>query len=177
MDERLTARLRDVAAGEAARRVAMRLLATRPRTQHELSRKLRDRGHDARAIRQALDRMVAIGALDDAVFCERFTRGRLARGHGAGRVLTDLLARGVDRRTAERAIRQVSQEEAIRPAEQLERLIRRRVSVGAGLPADVRRRRLLSFLARRGFRGRQVQKAVQAALEGDPAHSGAVSGL
>jgi len=164
LDDAQAERLRASAEAEAAYRVATNLLAVRARSSGELERKLRERGHDARAIRVALDRLQASGALDDAAFSRHFAAGRLVKGHGSARVLTDLLARGVERRVAELAVREAGRDEGIRAADQVERLIQRRAALGRSLAVGVRRRRLLSYLARRGFRGSRVRELVERAL-------------
>ncbi|HWP37665.1 MAG TPA: regulatory protein RecX [Gemmatimonadales bacterium] len=165
LDSARMARLTEAADAEASRRVALLVLAAHPRSEFELVRKLRDRGHPERAIRAALERLRAAGTLDDARYAEAFARTRLARGHGASRVLSDLLRRGVDRRTAERAVAAVEQQERVEPDQQVRRLLERRAASVSGLPPRVQRRRLISFLARRGFRGREVRALIEAALE------------
>ena len=164
LNDAQAARLRDVAAAEAAHRVATRLLAVHPRTEHELGRKLRERGHPEAAIRSALDRLRVTRALDDEAVSRRFAAGRLLKGHGPSRVLSDLLARGVERQGAERAIQEASQEEGVETDAQVRRLLERRVRSVAGLAPEVQRRRLLAFLARRGFRGREIQALVSRSL-------------
>jgi regulatory protein len=158
------ARLTEVADAEAAHRVALFVLAAHPRSEFELVRKLRDRGHPEPAIRAALDRLRATGILDDQKYAEAFARSRLARGHGTSRVLSDLLRRGVDRRSAERAVATVEQEERVEPGAQVRRLLDRQVRSVRDLPPRVQRRRLISFLARRGFRGREVRALIEAAI-------------
>jgi len=70
----------------------------------------------------------------------------------------------VERRGAERAIQEASQEEGVETDAQVRRLLERRVRSVAGLAPEVQRRRLLAFLARRGFRGREVQALVSRSL-------------
>ncbi|HXV86608.1 MAG TPA: regulatory protein RecX [Gemmatimonadales bacterium] len=156
--------LRARAEVDGAWRVATSLLAARARSAGELERKLRERAHHPEAIRAALDRLRASGALDDGAFSRQFAASRLGKGHGASRVLSDLLARGVERRVAERAVKEASRDEGIRSADQVERLIQRRAAVGRSLPVAVRRRRLLSYLARRGFQGGRVRVLVERAV-------------
>lgn len=149
-------RVRRAVDGEAAYQVAVRLLATRPRAANELLRKLRDRGHGPQAAAEAVGRLESRGVINDEVYAQHFVRVRAGRGHGPGRLLTDLLARGVDRRVAERAIAAVSAADGVEPLVQARALAEKRAAQTAGLPPTARRRRLLAFLARRGYRGREV---------------------
>jgi regulatory protein len=100
------------------------------------------------------------GLLDDAAFAEHFARVRMARGHGRGRLLTDLLARGVDRRVAERAIDGVLAAEGVDELEAARELARKRIGQLGGHPREVVFRRVVAYLARRGFRGREVRELV-----------------
>ena len=164
LDQAGVTRLRDAAEMEAAHRVATRLLAVRAHSEFELGRKLRERGHAAEVIRPALGRLRRAGVLDDLAFSRQFAASRLARGHGPARILADLSFRGVDRRTAERAVDEVGRDEGVQAGDMVRRLIERRAPSVRGLPAQVQLRRLLAFLARRGFHGRQVRRLVEGAL-------------
>jgi regulatory protein len=145
---------------EGARRVALRLLATRPRAIHDLKRRLRDRGHEPRAIDDSVQRLQDAGLLDDAEFARHFVRVRNPRGHGPSRLVHDLLVLGVDRRVAEQAVQQVAQAEGIDLAAAARAIAERRITQLAGLPVQRKRRRLLIYLARRGFRGHEVREMV-----------------
>jgi regulatory protein len=167
LEDAVAERLREAANAEAARRVATGLLAARPRSEFELTRKLRDRGHTEPAIRAALERLRAIGAVSDITYAEHFARARIARGHGVSRVLSDLLQRGVPRGTAEQALAGLERDEPVEPEQQIRRLVERRVEMVRSLPPRVQRRRLIMFLARRGFRGRDVRELVESALRSE----------
>jgi regulatory protein len=152
---------------EGARRVGLRLLASRPRAVQDLRRRLRDRGHDPAAITEAVDRLQRSGLLDDGEFARHYVRVRAPRGLGPSRLIHDLMAAGVDRRVAEQAVREVGEAEGIDVTAQARKLAQRRVSQLAGLPVARRRRRLLIFLARRGFVGHEVREMVTELTAGD----------
>jgi regulatory protein len=158
---------------ESAFLVASRLVAMRPRSVHDLLAKLRERGHRPPAVTEAVGRLEAAGLLDDAAYARHFVRVRASRGHGPGRLLHDLLSRGVDRVVAERAIAEVLAAEDVNQAVQARSLAERRLAQLAGVPAPQRRRRVLAYLARRGYRGREVQEMVSRLLAGDGASLGA----
>lgn len=145
----------------AAYRVGLRLLAARPRAVQEMLRRLRDRGHNPSAAAEAVGRLEDAGLLNDAEFARHFVRVRSSRGHGPGRLLSDLLARGVERRVAERAIDAVLDAEGIDPTQQARTLAHKRARQLGGLPTETKRRRLLAYLARRGFRRGEVLEIVR----------------
>ena len=84
---------------------------------------------------------------------------------GGGR-LHDLLAKGVDRRRAERAIAEVLEVEGLGAPGRARQLAEKRAAQLGGVPPRQKRRRLLAYLARRGFRGREVQDMVMEILRG-----------
>ena len=150
-----------VADVEAAYLVALRMLAARPRSVNELLRRLRDRGHNPSAAAEAVGRLESKGLLDDTQFSRNFVRVRLSRGHGPPRILTDLLSRGVERRLAERAIDEVADQEGVDSLEAARTVAEKRLpQLGDDLPPDKLKRRLLTYLARRGHRGWEVREMV-----------------
>ncbi|UCD23545.1 MAG: regulatory protein RecX [Gemmatimonadota bacterium] len=154
-------RLSRVADVEAAYLVAIRMLAARPRSVNELLRRLRDRGHNPSAAAEAVGRLESKGLVDDAAFSRHFARVRLSRGHGPSRILTDLLSRGVERRLAERAIDEVVDQEGVDSLEAARALAEKRIQqLGEELPPDRLRRRVLTYLMRRGHRGFEVREMV-----------------
>jgi regulatory protein len=74
---------------------ARRLLATREHSRLELERKLRSRGFDDAEIGEALDRLVAEGALDEARLAEQYIAERAAKGFGPVRIRAELLEKGL----------------------------------------------------------------------------------
>jgi regulatory protein len=145
---------------EAARRVALRLLASRPRAARDLKRRLRERGHDPKLIDEMIVRLEASGLVNDDNFARHFVRVRGPRGHGPARLVHDLLALGVERRTAEGAVADVSEAEGIDPAGIARDLAAKRAAQLGKIPAERKRRRLLNYLARRGFQGRDIREMV-----------------
>jgi regulatory protein len=145
---------------EAAHQVALRLLTHRARSVSEMLRQLRLKGHDPSAAAQAVGRLDAKGLLNDLEFARHFARVRSAKGHGPPRLITDLLARGVDKRIAERAVHETIEEEEVDPLEQARALAEKRSGQLGDLPPETKRRRLLAYLGRRGFRGYEVDEMV-----------------
>jgi len=154
-----------VAAVESAFRVAVRLLAARPRSVNELLRKLKDRGHDPSVAATAVGRLESKGVLDDSAFACHFARVRLSRAHGPTRILSDLLGKGVDRRVAERAIDTVMEQETVDIQAAARSLVKKRMRQLGDLPRQKMKQRLIGYLARRGYRGYDVREMVDEVVE------------
>jgi regulatory protein len=154
-------RLRELADVEAAERAALRALARRAHARRDLQRRLVKKQHPPRAVDAALERLAALGLLDDRRFAEQYAALRATRGKGPTRLIKDLLAQGVERRTAEAAVGQALDDEAIDPRQEARAVAVKRARQLNGLPPVVRRRRLLAFLVRRGFAGAQARALVE----------------
>src|ERR687887_2218669 len=71
----------DVAASaDAAYAVALHLLTARARSRIELERRLQQRGFEPGAIAEALDRLTAVGLVDDEAFARDLASSRAAQG-------------------------------------------------------------------------------------------------
>jgi len=151
--------LQEAADTEAALRAALRLLGARAHAVAELGRRLGRKGHQPAAVQAVLERLAADGLLDDAAFARSFVERGAGRGRGPARLRRDLLARGVARADIDAALGAWLARSGEEPAPPRE-LLERRARALAGLPAPMRRRRLLAFLARRGYRGAAARRAV-----------------
>jgi regulatory protein len=153
-------RLQALADIEAACRAAERALARRPYARRDLQRRLLQKQHPPLAVEAALARLADQGLLDDRQFAVHFASVQAARGRGPVRLLRDLARQGVDRETAEGAVRHVTVSEGLDEVEAARRVAERRAAQLAGLPPLVSRRRLLAYLARRGYQGAAVRDLV-----------------
>ncbi len=154
-------RLRELADIEAAERAALRALARRAHAHLDLQRRLVKKQHPPAAVDAALERLVSRGLLDDRRFAEQYAALRATRGKGPARLLGDLVAQGVERRTAEHAVRRALEEEGIDPGVEARAVATKRARQLAGLPVPVRKRRLLAFLVRRGYAGVPLKDLVE----------------
>lgn len=161
LTEETLERLQALADVEAAYRAAVRAQTRRPHARADLRRRLIQKQHPPSAVEVALERLAGQGLLDDRRFAHHFAATRVTRGRAPARLVRDLLQQGVDRSVAEEAVRQALQEEEVDPDVEMRRLAARRAPQLAGLPVDVAQRRLLAYLARRGFQGEGVRATVQ----------------
>jgi regulatory protein len=145
---------------EAAYRTALRCLELRSYARSDLGRRLQRKGHPRQAVEAALERTVALGLLDDEVYARNYVQTRAARGRGPARLTRDLLAVGVQRSVIDRALAAEWPEGADRSAVPLALATKRAAQLGT-LPRQTRRRRVLAYLARRGFSGSAVTEMVE----------------
>ena len=141
--------------------VALRKLESRARTVFEMRRHLRQRGFDAERVAEVLGRLSRLGYLDDRAYALRYAVWAAnEKPMGRRRVAQELIRRGVARDLIDRAL-----EETFGPdqeASALERALNK-ASRGVTMPPDEKtRRRVASFLMRRGFGPSQTMAAVRA---------------
>jgi regulatory protein len=169
--------LLDADADVRIRDAALSLLSHRARTRSELRRRLLGKGFQPARVDHALDRLEARGLLDDAAVAAAFVRDRLRhRPRGPGRLTQELRAKGVRPELAERVVEDVLEDEALSEADLARRVVegwlrRQGAATLKGLTAPRRapeaekaRRRLHGYLARRGFRGEALGRAVDTAV-------------
>jgi regulatory protein len=154
-------RQRLIAAGdiEAALRTLLRALERRSYARADLGRRLVRKGHPRAAVESALENAAGLGLLNDAVFARDYVQSRAARGRGPSRLTRDLMAMGVDRVDIEQALATEWPEGSNQGDVPLALATKRAEQLGR-LPRPVKRRRVLAYLARRGFTGRDVTEMV-----------------
>jgi regulatory protein len=155
-------RLQALADLEGAHRAGLRALARRAHARFDLRRRLLQKQHPPAAVDGALERLVQQDLLDDARFARDYASAKASRGRGPSRLVRDLLSQGVERRIAEDAVRTALADDDVDPDAVVRAVAEKRASQLAGLPAPVRKRRLVAFLARRGFQGPEVRSIVEA---------------
>ncbi len=150
---------------EGALRAALRVLARRSFARRDLARRLRQKSHSDHAVAGALEHLERTGLLDDARYALGYVETRANRGRGPARLRRDLGAMGVSSQDIDAALRQRWPEGG--PSDDTPRaLAQKRLRRMVNLPREVQRRRLLAFLARRGYTGDTARKAVADALKG-----------
>lgn len=160
--------LQQLADVEAAYRAAVRSQTLRPHARAELRQRLVKKQHPGAAVEAALERLVAQDLIDDRRFAEHFVATRAAQGRGAVRLLQDLRRHGVDQRIAEAAVTASLAAEGIDEAAALRQVAERRARQLGALPPTAKRRRLLTYLARRGYRGAEVRDVVEKLIAEPP---------
>ena len=160
------------------REAALNLLSHRARTRSELRSRLLRKAFGARAVDACLDRLEERGLLDDRAVAAAYVRDRLRhRPRGTSRLTQEVRAKGVDDTTARAVVDGVLEDENVTEEALATRVMegwlkRQGPEVLRALGSRERspereraRRRLYGFLARRGFRGAALTRAMDQAAE------------
>ena len=116
------------------------------------------------AAQQVLDRLEAVGLVDDERLARDWVESRQARRHLSRSALRrELQAKGVDRDDIEAALEQVSRDDELRAARSL---AGKRLDAMAGLGQDVKRRRVAGALGRRGFSSDVISRVLADVIGG-----------
>jgi regulatory protein len=141
---------------------ALNMLAFRARSSAELARLLVRKGEPKELVDRAVVRLQEQGLLDDAAFAQSFTRAKvLGAQQSKRRVQQDLARKGVARAVTDAAIATVFEEEGVDQRDVVEQAARKKLRSLVKLDPAVRRRRLYAFLARRGYDGEDIRKAME----------------
>jgi regulatory protein len=130
---------------------ALMMLAARGRASGELKRLLVKKGEEPRIVDAVIERLFAAGLLDDDAFARQFTRSRSTTGTSRRRIAQELGRKGVDREVASVAVAETFAEEQVDEAMAIDRAAEKKLRTLTNVDDHTRRRRLYSYLARRGF--------------------------
>lgn len=163
------ARAAEDTALETAREQALRLLTARPRTRVELTTALSRKGVDEAVASEVLDRLTAVGLVDDEAYARSYAEREACR-KGPRAVVDALQRRGISAVLARQVAFQ-GDPEAVRNAALA--VGRAALPRWRGLERPVLERRLAGLLARRGYGSGLVHSIVRELLGGmDDASSG-----
>ena len=150
-----------------ARSIALRLLTGAPRSRAQLAEAMARRDVPEDVAERVLDRFTEVGLVDDAEYARVLVRSRHADRGLARRALgVELRRKGIDDDLAAEALGTVDPEQEEATAREL---VRRRLAATAGLPVEVRTRRVVAMLGRKGYGGGLAHRLVREMLaaEGD----------
>lgn len=150
---------------DEARAYALRLLAQRSYPVAGLRRKLLAKEFSAEDTDAVISRLVESGLLNDATFAAAYARAKLSSSSASPRRVRQHLARkGIPSGIADSAVENVIREEEIDVEATLERVARKKVASFGDLEAHVKKRRLLGFLARRGYDLDDIRRVAERVL-------------
>jgi regulatory protein len=142
---------------------ALAMLAARPRAARDLERVLVRKGEPAEHVASAVQRLIALGILDDAQFARQFIRAKIS---GAGlsrrRLQSELWRRGVARDVIDEALAEVMAEDEVNEDAQIAEVAAKKLRTLRSADPAVARRRLYAFLARRGYEGAAIRRVMDA---------------
>ena len=154
--------MKPLVAPDPCREAALKLLERTRRTRSELVRKLREKGFESAAVNEVIDRLAGVGLVDDAEYARAWLRGRWGRRAAGWRKLEQgLRGRGVHPEDIARGRALLEAEtgpaDEVTAARRVLDQVERRY---AKLDSRVRRQRLYALLARRGFDGDVIRRAM-----------------
>ncbi len=147
---------------EFARRIALRLLEARSRSEAELRSKLVSRNVPEHTVEELIRRFREVGLVDDEAFAAALVQTRVhVDRHGTSRIRAELLRRGISDEVASSALAKIQAQEELSAARTV---ALRRVRGLRDLEPHVARRRLYGALGRRGFTTSVISKVVHETL-------------
>lgn len=142
-----------------ARAIALRLLTGAPRSRAQLADAMARRDVPDDVAARVLDRFTEVGLVDDAEYARVLVRSRHADRGLARRALgVELRRRGIDDELAAQALGTVDAEQEEATAREL---ARRRLAATTGLAPEVRTRRVVAMLGRKGYSGGLAHRLVR----------------
>ncbi|MEU6235001.1 RecX family transcriptional regulator [Kitasatospora sp. NPDC047058] len=153
-----------------ARDICLRLLTGAAKSRKQLADALRKREVPDEVAEQVLTRLEEVGLIDDEAFARAWVESRHAvRGLSRRALAQELRTKGVTGEPAERALAQLDQDDETEAARAL---VERKLQSTRGLERQVRTRRLVGVLARRGYAEGLAFRVVREALGEEAAGAG-----
>lgn len=150
---------------------ALKILARRAYSVHELRQRLLDKGEPANSIEQVIPWLLHRGLLDDTTVAEQRARtGLITKGHSPRRIHYDLVRQGIDPTVAEAAIAHVLADEGADEIAIAERAARKKLRTLSRLPRAEQHRKLQAFLLRQGHSPDAIRQALSRLFETRSTH-------
>lgn len=144
---------------------ALKLLTARSYTARSLLRKLTQKGIAAEDAAAVMARLESSGLIDDAKYARQYARSKvIGSGASTRRVTQDLRRKGIADGVAKAALEQVFEDEEVDVRKNAERVARKKLAQMGNLEPLVLRRRLFSFLARRGYELEDIKSVVASVM-------------
>ncbi|TFH51094.1 regulatory protein RecX [Actinomyces viscosus] len=148
---------------EAAREIVLRRLDRSAAPRAALADLLERKAVDPRIAEEVLDRLEAVGVIDDAAYAARLARTRFAEKGAARRAIAEELRRkGLEESDVAAALDQIDSEDENEAALAL---ARKKLISTRHLPWEVRRRRTAAMLGRKGYSRETTLRAIEDALD------------
>lgn len=146
--------------------IAVRLLAARARSEHELRTAMTKKLVPPDVADEVMARLRELRYVDDGAFAQSLVTSRLQHSQrGRTRIRQELRDKGVDREAADAVLAGIDPEDEWEAARAFGR---KRMRSLASLERHVAQRRLMGALARRGFGGDIVTGVARELLSADP---------
>lgn len=148
-----------------ARTIVLNRLNSAPRTRAELAETLAKRDTPADIAEAVLDRMAEVGLVDDAAYARMWVESRQSgRGLARRALAHGLRQKGISDADAEMALEGIGEDVERAAAEDL---VARKAKASHGLAREVRVRRLVGMLARKGYSSSLAYSVVTQVLDAE----------
>ncbi len=146
---------------ERARDFSLRFLSYRPRSEKEMRERLWRHGFPPETVEETIARLKGQGLLDEGAFARFWREGRETASPRSKRLIElELRRKGIDSELAREAVQGLDEEEsALRAA-------RKKAKSLKGLDEDTFRKKILSYLQRRGFSWELARRTLLRLKEG-----------
>lgn len=143
--------------------VAVRYLASRPKSVAEIGRHLRSKRYDDDAIALAIDKLRAQRYVDDEAFARWWLEQRERfKPRGDRALRSELMQKGVSRDVVDVVLGERAPDADV---EQAKRALSRPLTRWAALPPAERKRKIQTYLATRGFSYGTIEEVMRASVE------------
>lgn len=142
--------------------VALRLLASTPKSRHQLSDRLMEKGFPQTVIQAVLDQLESQNILSDRRYAQDIaTRFTMVKPSGRQRIAFELKRKGISASIREEVLEQLDPEGEIQAAREVAKAKWDRLSK---LPEESRKKKVYDFVIRRGFDFQTVRMVVDELL-------------
>ena len=144
---------------QKAKNAAFRYLSARARSVGEVCVRLREQGFSPAIVAAVVADLQRRALLDDREFARRWVEARLQRASSEGKLAQDLQRKGVPAAVVEEVLSEYAP--LLHSAERASALLGKQAWRYRGLVPSTAKRRMLAFLARRGFAAETAQPVVE----------------
>jgi regulatory protein len=141
-----------------AKEVALKILSFRRRTEKQVKEKLQKKGFDEKTIKATIDKLKEFDLINDLEFATSWIKDRLSfKPRGKKLLKQELWKKGIKKEIIEQVTEELCQDEDKSALELLEKINKRYKD----LEPKVAKRRMFSFLLRRGFSYETIKNALR----------------
>ena len=137
---------------------AFRLLKYRPRSEYELSQRLKRRGFPESTVKETIFFLKEKGLINDFEFARIWVESRIKKPLGVNRLKQELKIKGIDKELIKQVIERVG--DKYKEEEMIRDLLSRRWEKLKNIEPHKAKRRLFLYLLRRGFSSEKIQEAI-----------------
>jgi len=146
-----------------AKSYAFDLLLRQSYSKRQMLYKLKQKGYGQHAIDATLERLEQLGYIKDETYAQDWVDSRRrSKPRGKKMLKHELMNKGIDKTTVDRVLSEIDDAEE---ANQALQAAQKQVARYRSLPPDVTKRRLHSFLLRRGFDYETIQRTIEQVLK------------